>query len=488
MRQKVSARSIVLALVFAISIAMASVAAASPDTVFVVNAKDSGPGSFRSAILLANDDPTISRVQFLGRVSTIFLTQKVEFAGGQDLSIVGNGATLDGSKAGGDPAFVASGGGNLAVSSLKVRNSLAEGIVVQVPPSATGTIRVSLINLDIVNNLGHGVLVNDQEDSSTTDAVQPDPDGSAATVDVSVLNCRFIHNGYSVTDRDGLRVNEGGAGDLIITVKHTLAQENGADGIEIDERGAGDVRVDMFGTRLIGNGPFDPLDLDDGFDIDEYNDGSILGTVVLSQANHNHEEGFDFNENNAGDLRVNMQFVEATGNGEEGIDLEEDDDFGEDGDPNGGGGDLVAVMSNIVTIGNGNGADGALKIREKETGDLDVTLTNILSVNNFGSGIFARESQTGSSVVRIVRALVSGNKISDLGEDGFAGGHGIELLESGGGDLTGTVSSSNSAANEGFGVFGDETGAGAGAVTLSGVTFVGAPNGAGDTGGNAILP
>ena len=369
-----------------------------------------------------------SRVVFLGKVSTIFLTQKVEFAGAQDLSIIGNGATLDGSKAGGDPAFVASGGGSLAVSSLKVRNSLAEGIVVQVPPTATGTIRVSLVNVDIVNNDGHGVLVNDQEDPSTVDGVQPDPDGSAATLDVSVINCRFIHNGYSVSDRDGLRVNEGGDGDLIITVRYTLAEENGADGIEVDERGAGDVRVEMLATRLIANGPFDLSDLDDGFDIDEYNDGSIFGTIVLSVANHNREEGFDFNENNAGDLRVDMQLVSAIGNGEEGIDLEEDDDFG-------GGGDLVTVMSNIVTIGNGNGADGALKIREKEAGNLDVTLTNILSVNNFGSGIFARESGAGNSVVTIKRALVSGSKISDLGDGEFGGGHGIEILESGGGDL-----------------------------------------------------
>ena len=72
---------------------------------------------------------------------------------------------------------------------------------------------------------------------------------------------------------------------------------------------------------------------------------------------------------------------------------------------------------------------------------------------------------------------------------GLAGGHGIELLEeAGGGDLTGTVKNSNSAANEAFGVFGDETGAGTGAVTLSNVTFVGAPNGVGNTGGNAIVP
>ena len=133
---------------------------------------------------------------------------------------------------------------------------------------------------------------------------------------------------------------------------------------------------------------------------------------MSSVANHNHEQGFDFNENNAGNLHVDMHFVSAIGNGQEGIEFEEDDDFGEDGDPNGGGGNILTVMSNIVTIGTGNGPDGALKIREKETGNLDVTLTNILSLNSFGSGILAREGQTGSSVVNITSALVSGNKIS----------------------------------------------------------------------------
>ena len=476
--KKMSAGAMALTVVFAVSTTTTGVGAAPSATVFVVNSNDDGPGSFRRAILAANGDSKITRVQFLGSVSTVHLRTTVEFWGTQGLTINGSGATLDGSKAAG-AAFLATGGGDLAVTSLKVRNAQTEGILVQVPLLATGTIKVSLVNVDIANNLGHGVLVNDQEDPSTQEDVEPNPNGSAASVDVSVFNSRFSRNGYSVSDRDGLRVNEGGDGDLIITVKYTEAENNGADGIEVDERGAGDVRVEMFGTRLTGNGPFDPNDLDDGFDIDEYNDGSIIGKVTFSLASNNREEGFDFNENHNGDLRVDMQLVEASGNGEEGIDLEEDDDFGNSGD-------LVTVMSNIVTIGNGNGADGALKIREKETGNLDVTLTNILSANNFGSGIFVRESSGGSSVVRIRNAFTSGNKLSLL-DDVLAGGHGIELLESGAGDMTATVSRSNSSANEGFGVFGDETGAGAGTVSLSNVTFVGAANLLGDTGGTATF-
>ena len=105
-----------------------------------------------------------------------------------------------------------------------MRNSLAEGIAVQVPLAATGTVRVSLFNVDIVNNSGHGVLVNDQVDPSTTDGEQPVADGSAATVEVAVISSRFIHNGHSVSDRDGLRVNEGGDGDLILTVRHSAGR------------------------------------------------------------------------------------------------------------------------------------------------------------------------------------------------------------------------------------------------------------------------
>jgi hypothetical protein len=478
---KVNLRSGSLAIAVAVFLSFTlavTVDASTPSTVFVTNASDDGAGSFRRAILAANGTASVERIVFFGHVSTISLRTTIEYTGTQALTIIAGGATLDGAKAAG-PAFLSTGGGDLSISGLNVRNARAEGISVQVPPAATGTIRLALFNVAIANNLGYGVLVNDQEDDSTPEEEQPPANGSAASVDVSVFNSRFVHNGYSVSDRDGLRVNEGGEGDLTITVRFCESEKNGADGIEVDERGPGDIRVDMFGTRLTGNGPFDTNDLDDGFDIDEWDAGSIIGKIVFSAASHNFEEGFDFNENNDGDLRVDMQLVEANGNGEEGIDLEEDDDFGNSGD-------LVTVMSGIVTIGNGNGANGGLKIREKETGNLGVTLSGIYSANNFGSGIFVRESSGGSSVVRIDRAISIGNKESLI--DGvLEGGHGFELLESGAGDLTATVSNSRAAGNARFGVFGDETGAGAGTVTLSNVSFAGTPNALGETGGTATF-
>src|SRR5688572_16358928 len=79
--------------------------------VFVTNSSDSGAGSFRDAVQQANANPNITRIHFLGRVSTINLLSTVEFTGTQDLTIDGNAATLDGSAMGlAGPAFRATGG------------------------------------------------------------------------------------------------------------------------------------------------------------------------------------------------------------------------------------------------------------------------------------------------------------------------------------------------------------------------------------------
>ncbi len=350
----------ILALVIGLPSADVALVAAPGAIAFVTNSSDSGPGSFRASIERANGNPAITTIQFLGRTSTVELEQTVWFTGPQHLAINGSGATLDGSTAGG-PAFRTTGGGDLTVSNLTVRNAPAEGISVEVPSAATGTVRIRLVAVCIIDNAGHGVLVNDQDDPAT-----PIVEGeSAASLDVWIVGSRFVRNGYSVSDRDGLRVNEGGSGDLKITVTLSEAEDNAADGIEVDERGAGDVRVDMFGSRIMRNGKFDPADLDDGFDIDEAGDGSVLGSIRFSAANDNYEEGFDFNENDAGDLAVDMLLVEASGNGEEGIDYEEDDDFA-------GGGNLIARMELVRANGN-RGGDAGLKIREKGDGNLDVT-------------------------------------------------------------------------------------------------------------------
>jgi hypothetical protein len=350
----------------------APAAAVLPGDLMVANSNSAGAGSFRDAVEHANADPSIQTIAFDPSVSTIDLESGVLFTGTQDLTIHGNHATIDGAGAGG-AAFTVTGGGDLTLIALTFRNAPGEGVRVEVPALATGTLTVSLSDVDILDNASHGVLVNDQVDPSTQEEVQPNADGSPASVAVIVTDSRFIGNGYSVSDRDGLRVNEGGGGDLSLTLSDTRAEDNG--------------------------------------------------------------------------------------------------------------GDLVTVMNAIRTAGNGDAADGALKIREKEVGNLNATLTDIVSTGNIGSGIFVRESGDGSSVVSLEKVVSTANKSGAL--DPFSLGHGIELLETGGGNMTATVSKATVAANAGNGVFGDETGTGTGAVTLTDVN--GAGNALGATGGGATF-
>ena len=434
-------------------------------TIAVTNDNDAGSGSFRSAIESANANPAVRSITFSSRVRTINLANTVTFSGSQDLSIDGDDAVIDAAGTGGTGLLV-TGGGDLSIENLTVRNAPAEGVTIQVPAAATGTLKVTLKDVRIIGNKGHGVLVNDQVDPSTQDGVQPNAGGSAASLDVTLIDSRFSRNGYSVSDRDGLRVNEGGDGDLLFTVHGATAEENAADGIEIDERGTGDVRLDVRGLRVARNGPLDPNDLDDGFDIDEYNDGSILGRVMNSQAIDNFEEGFDFNENNAGDLKVDMLFVEASGNGEEGIDYEEDDDFA-------GGGELETNMVSIVA--NRNGGDGGLKIREKGEGNLVANVTGIVASENVASGISIREDANGNLTSRILASRTMQN-----------GAHGIDFDENSSGDVAAVVRLSASSNNTEFGIRADQGGTGAGTLDLFKVQLLNNVGGTVDDGGVTV--
>ncbi len=440
-------------------------------TVYVTNSNDAGSGSLRAAFALASSNAAIGSIEFRSRLNPIALQSPVTFTGAQSLTIDGANATID-AAATGDDGLQFTGGANLRITSLTVKNAAQEGIDVEVPAAATGTLKVALVNVTIADNKGHGVLVNDQVDQSAPDGVQPPADGSAASLDVTVIGTQFLRNGFSVSDRDGLRVNEGGLGDLTFTMTLSRAEGNAADGVELDERGLGDVNFNVSGSAVERNGSFDPEDLDDGFDIDEYNEGSIIGKVVLTKANDNFEEGFDFNENNAGDFRVDMTLVEASGNREEGIDFEEDDDFA-------GGGDLVTTLIGVKANRNGaDGGDAGLKIREKGDGNLTATVKGAETSENVIGGISVREDATGSLVATLTDVTSIGNT-----------GHGIDFDENSSGDLTASVSSSTSSGNTLFGIRADQqlaSGAGVGALQLTAVALTGNTGGT-TTGANVAV-
>lgn len=143
--------------------------------VIVSHDYDNGKGSLRDAIAQANAEPRIRQIEFKPQSRTVYLQSSIVYTGAQSLTIIGKNATLDAAQAGG-AALIATGGANMTIQDLTVRNSIAEGIDIEIPSSATGIINVTLNNLTVMDNKGHGVLVNDQVQPETMDDIQPTAD------------------------------------------------------------------------------------------------------------------------------------------------------------------------------------------------------------------------------------------------------------------------------------------------------------------------
>jgi hypothetical protein len=440
----------------------AGTASAAPmATAFVTNSNDAGAGSFRAAVAAANANPSVDRIVFRPGLAPVALASPVVFTGAQSLDVVGSGGTLDGSGlAASDDAFAVTGGGNLSVSLLTIRNAPQEGLAYVVPASATGTRRVVLVAVAIRGNDGHGVHVDDQSNNSP------------ASLDVRVVGSLFDGNGFGALDRDGLRVDEGGIGTLSFVVGLTRAEGSGGDGIELDERGPGDAVFNVSGTLIARNGSFHErfppppgveVDLDDGMDVDESDDGGVNGKVVASSASDNFEEGWDFNENHAGDFRVDMTLVDASRNREEGVDFEEDDDVA-------GGGDLITTLIGVKADGNAAG-DAGLKVRERGDGNVVADVRNAQANGNGAGGISIREDAVGGLTGTVDRSSTIGN-----------GTIGIDFDENAAGDLSGTVRASTSTGNTDVGIRADQQAPGVGTLAVIATTAL--PNGGGAFGGN----
>lgn len=446
---------LVVAALVAAAVVVAQAAAASAGTALVTSADDAGAGSFRAAVAEANANAAVGQIVFAGDLAPVSLASTVVYTGDQSLRIVGNGATLDGD------GFRAETAGDLSIVGLTVRDAPGEGIAYELAGAATGTREISLVGVTALDNDGYGVVIDDQVDPEDTS----NPNGSAASLDVTVINATFDGNGFGALDRDGLRVNEGGEGSLHITIRNSVVSGNGADGIELDERAAGDVAFTVSNTHITGNGSFDldnpdpdARDLDDGMDVDESGSGSLVGRIANSVASDNFEEGWDFNELNLGDLVVELTNVDASRNREEGIDLEEDDDFDGVGS---WGGDLIATISGVTTDANcSDGGDGGLKVRERGDGDVWAHVARVGARENECDGVSVREQEAGSIGAQVERPTADGNT-SD----------GVEFREQDAGDLVAATSNGSASANVAAGVRARESGTGGGSLLLDRVTL-----------------
>lgn len=390
---------------------------------------------FLDAIDDANSDSSIDAI-IIEEGTDIELTGTATYSGSQALTIDGNGTTIEPS-AGNEGVFAlfaSTGDADLTIEELTFEDG-RNGILVEVSSAATGDVSVTLENVTVTGSAEHGVHVSDH--------------GSEAGINLEVSGGSFTDNGTGegVSDFDGIRVDEAGAGDIIANVSDTTIDDNGGDGLELDERGDGDVELVLSGSTLNGNGFQDEDDLDDGLDIDEAGAGDIRLIITDSEVNDNGDEGLDIDEADEGSIDISLEGVDANGNEDEGIKVSEGD-----------GGSIVASLVDVKS-NDGKSQEG-IEIEELDGGSLYASFVNVEASGNDKEGIQLDEGDNGDLTATFDNVQVHGND-----DDG------IEITERDNGNLTVEVLDSEITGNSKSGITVKQTDHGVGTLCIEDVVF-----------------
>jgi hypothetical protein len=413
-------------------------------TVLVRNSEDAGFGSLRAALESANQDDGITEILFESGVEAIEIESTLEYSGSQDLRVTAQGGLIDAGDCDGDAllisgsgnvvlqgvsiedaagdGLVVTGGGDLTLRNLILRNLEGNGLFVAVHEDAEGVVNLSLEQVLVENNGLHGVFIDD-----LAPVVGPGAGAnSAAGVLLDVQGSTIQGNGFrvDVTDRDGIRVDEGGLGDIDVRLVGSLVLNNAGDGIQLAESGLGAVRVNIQGSQIDGNGrqPQNTDDPEDGLDVTEDGPGEVRIRVLESFVRNNYARGLGLEEEGSGGVSVTLETVTVTGNDEENITLTEDKDAKETLIE--GSGSLT--VSFIQVTATGAGADGIF-MEEYGAGDLTGQVVDSSVRSNAGIGISATQAGLGEGQLQLVRVVFSGNTGGNL----FTSGVGVATVPAG---------------------------------------------------------
>jgi hypothetical protein len=449
-------------LFLSVSLATISGIAVADSTVHVTNNGNDGEGSFRYAVGLANNYSEIDKILFED-VYSIGLQSEVVYTGTQDLHIEGNGSTLSGGSVNVDTdkwdsgLFVAKGCASLTIEDLTFEKSFNNGLAVFLghededsgyqPCPDDVEVSIGLGNVFVSQSQFFGVLVDGQKttDFNTDDYIHhncsdPWPHDVNVPISVTVTDSEVVQNGrldgdFDISletgcpqDFDGLRVDQGGAGDLDATLISSYFDHNLADGVELDEKGDGSVSAEVEGSTFNHNGDTREIlctqeahdaqedddqqcengkyvqDLDDGFDIDEEGEGNMTAVVTDTEVNGNHDEGLDFDEADGGDINVVVDNVTAIQNEDEALKVSEEDDG--------------SVEASIFDSSFKHGGDDGTQIEEEGDGNILVEMTNSTITHNAKYGVKVEESDDGSGELEITNTDLSHNGKGAYDTDG----------------------------------------------------------------------
>jgi len=278
-------------------------------------------------------------------------------------------------------------------------------------------VKVEIYNTSVRGFGDHGIHLSDCSDLSCGDGNDAGGFGTSASFDVKLTKVTVMNTGFGQQDADGIRVDERSDGSVNLVAKNIWLRNVGADGIEIDEAGDGDVIVKMKNANFVDNGsycgqadqealfnvytearsvaePFENkdlekefledfagrydcvdeidtdeegkdqvvFDLDDAFDIDEADRGSVSVEMKNIRIFSNDDEGLDFDEDKDGDITLDAQNIIMANNGDEGIKLSEEDD-----------GDVNLTVKKLT---NGRGEADDIEVESEDDGAGSVTINN----------------------------------------------------------------------------------------------------------------
>ncbi|MCY4262498.1 MAG: hypothetical protein OXC97_04190, partial [Candidatus Dadabacteria bacterium] len=296
-----------------------SVLSANAKTIMVSQSADSGPGTFRDAIAQVNGDSSVSNIKFKPKLATVWLKTPVIYSGTQSLIIDGADGTI--SQKGSSDLFVVKSGADISLFNISFTRALKSGVTVNVPPGdAARNQTVLLKNVTLKQNGWYGLHFDDQSggDGGGVD--------SASSLRLVVIDSKVEKNNNpalapSASDKDGIRVDEGGVGDVTVVIVRSSFDKNAAEGIEIDETGPGDVILNVSGSSFNSNGsqPQKLSDLEDGLDVDEAGPGSIRVNITESAVSLNRDEGIDLDEADEGEIYFTAVDIKASRNTDENI-------------------------------------------------------------------------------------------------------------------------------------------------------------------------
>lgn len=405
-----------------------------PPSVRVTHGGDGGPGSFRAAVEAASRDTAIGSIVFEPGLRAA-LASPVVYTGTQDLAIDGQGSEIAGAPDA-PPAptwdaglFASHSAASLVLRDLRFRDSFNNGVGVFVPEDATGVVSVALERVAIEGSRFHGLLVDGQLDEkyNTDDVPHPlctDPWGvdSAAGIELSVSEGAITGNGTlrggfdtgeptrsggkpalsgCPADFDGIRVDEGGPGGIHGRIERSRIEGNRADGVEYDERGPGDVRSRVADSSIERNGETGTADLDDGFDIDEADPGSLEAHFEGTRVLDNRDEGIDLDEADAGSVRVTLVSVTASRNQDQGLKVDEE-----------GPGDLRLTLTD--SSASDSRSQHGIELTEEDEGSLDARLAHAVASGNDGAALAAEQEPPGAGRVTATASDLAGNAAPSL--------------------------------------------------------------------------